>query len=552
MEQGRSSIGDLEFPLTRSELVRRIGSPLQRRRFRRARAAAVLSTAVAVVTALVGGLFGWPHLVCGTGLQQIRGECVGVSDGSSSFDPGLAWISDRIHTMNTEVEELAASRDDVQAFRIVMMASFSLGGDADLSEEQIVRAVEGTYVALMRQNGFAETGSGVEAVAEESRIFQLYLANEGSVQQGSDTIVHTLASMVDDDIPLSVVIGQSSTTTATEDVARELSELRIPMVAGSSTSTTINNVRSPGLIRSAPNNEDFAAALRDHLDRRAESDREPVRGLLLSDENEDDTFSLDLAEQFRRYLDPYLVQNSLTFRGSAGSGNTTVYFDHIANEICADPGTNAVFFAGRYSDLATFLRSLELRGCRAASDDPITVYSIELGLLPDMIRSYSGTECEPADDDSGPEHYRLVQASAFDPSWLEEEAWRPAGFHDYEVAITGTVHAETASTSAPEDFYSGYSLIYYDAATIAARATLLGYEASDESTLAASVRNHLFRVTREPTGSGRLDYLEELEGRVAGRLVPILSSDCSVDALGADTFRTPDVPYDELYPDMAD
>ncbi|PWV47237.1 hypothetical protein [Nocardiopsis sp. L17-MgMaSL7] len=548
MEQGRSSIGDLEFPLTRSELVRRIGSPLQRRRFRRTRAAAVLSTVVALVATMVGGVFGWPYLVCGTGLQQIEGECVGVNDGSSSFEADLDWLTSRIHSMNTEVEELAASRDDVEAFRIVMMTSFSLDGSADLSEEQIVRAVEGTYVALMRQNGFAETGSGVEVVAEGSRIFQLYLANEGSVQQGTDAVIDALESMVHDDIPLSVVIGQSSTTTKTEEVARELSELRIPMVAGSSTSTTINNVHSPGLIRAAPNNEDFAAALRDHLDREAESDQEPARGLLLVDENEADTFSLDLADQFRRYLDPYLVQNSLTFQGSAGSANTTVYFDHIANEICANPGTNAVFFAGRFSDLETFLRSLELRGCRAESDVPITVYSMELGLLPDMIRSYSGTECAPADDDSAGEHYRLVQASAFDPSWLEEGAWSPEGFDDYRAAVTTTVRAETESTSVPEDFYSGYSLVYYDAATIAARATLLGFEASDESTLTASVRNHLFRVTREPTGSGHVDYLEELEGRGAGRHIPILSSDCSVDA---DPFRTPDVPYDELYPDLA-
>lgn len=551
MEQGRSSIGDLEFPLSRSELVRRIGSPLQRRRFRRTRAAVALSTAVAIVATVVGGVFGWPHLVCGTGLRQIQGECVGVNDGSHLFDPDLAWITNRIHSMNTEVEELADSRDDIEAFRIVMMTSFSLDGSADLSREQIIRAVEGTYVALMRQNGFAEAGSGVEVDAERSRVFQLYLANEGGVQQGTDAVVDDLASMVDDDIPLSVVIGKSSTTTETEEVARELSALRIPMVASSSTSTTINNAQSPGLIRAAPNNEDFAAALRDHLDRQAESDREPTRGLLLADENEDDTFSLDLAEQFRRYLDPYLVQNSLTFQGSAGSENTTVYFDHIANEICASPGTDAVFFAGRYSDLETFLRSLELRGCRAESGVPITVYSIELGLLPDMIRSYAGTGCGSAADDPTREHYRLVQASAFDPSWLAEDGRSPAGFEDYEAAITGTVKAETESTSDPEDFYNGYSLIYYDAATIAARATLLGFEASDESTLAASVRNHLFRVTREPTGSGHLDYLEELEGRGAGRHIPILSSDCSAQTLDADPFRTPDVPYDELYPDLA-
>lgn len=550
MEQGQSSIGDLEFPLTRSELVRRIGSPLQRRRFRRTRAAVALSTAVAVLATVVGGVFGWPHLVCGTGLQQLQGECVGVNDGSHSFGSDLTWITDRIHSMNTEVEELAASRDDVEAFRIVMMTSFSLSGNADLSKEQIIRAVEGTYTALMRQNGFAETGSGVEAVAEESRIFQLYLANEGSVQQGTDMVLDDLESMVDDDIPLSVVIGQASTTTETEEAARELSARGIPMVASSSTSTTINNVDSPGLIRAAPNNEDFAAALRDHLDRRAESGREPARGLLLADENEDDAFSLDLADQFRRYLDPYLVQNSLTFHGSAGSESTAVYFDHIANEICASPGTNAVFFAGRYSDLEAFLRSLELRGCGAGADGPVTVYAMELGLLPDMIGSYSGTECEP-DEDSAPEHYRLVQASAFDPAWLAEGAWRPEGFHDYEAAMTKTVRSETASTSVPEDFYNGYSLIYYDAATIAARATLLGFEADDEDTLAASVRNHLFRVTREPTGSGRLDYLEELEGRVTGRHIPILSSDCSVEELEADPFQTPDVPYDELYPDLA-
>lgn len=551
MEPGRSSISDLEFPLTRSELVRRIGSPLQRRRFKRTWAAVAVSTSAALIAAVFGVVFGWPHLVCGEGLQRVEGECVGVNDGSHSFDPGLDWISGRIHRMNTEVEGLAASRDDVRAFRIVLMSSFSLSGETDLGEEQILRAVEGTYAALMRQNGFAESGSGVEVVAEESRLFQLYLANEGSVQQGVDAVVGDLESMVDDDIPLSVVIGQSSTTTATEAVAVELSERRIPMVASSSTSTTINDVNSPGLIRSAPNNEDFAAALRDHLDRRAASDREPVRGVLLADENEGDTFSLDLADQFRRYLDPYFVQNSLTFRGSAGSGNSTVYFDHIADEVCTSPETNAVFFAGRHSDLETFLRTLELRGCTAASGGPISVYAVELGLLPEMTGSYSGTACSPGDD-AASAHYRLVQASAFDPSWLDENAWSPAGFHDYATAMTETVRGETAGTSDPEDFYNGYSLVYYDAATIAARATLLGFEASDESTLAASVRNHLFRVTREPTGSGHLDYLEELEGRVSGRYVPILSSDCSVEQPDTDPFQTPDVPYGELYPDLAD
>jgi|GEM_PF-5313209 len=513
--------------------------------------AAVFSTVLVLGATVLGGVFGWPHLVCGSGLQQIQGECVGINDGSYSFDPGLDWITERIHHMNVKVAELSDTRDDVEAFRIVMMSSFSLTGDADLSEEQIVRAVEGAYVALMRQNGFADTGSGVEVVAPESRIFQLYLANEGSVQQGGETVVGDLAAMVDDEIPLSIVIGQSSTTTVTENIARQLSELRIPMIASSSTSTTINNVTSPGLIRSAPNNEDFAAALRDHLDQWSDTDREPIKGLLLADENESDVFSRNLADQFRRYLDPYLVQNSLTFHGSAGAGRSTVYFDHITNEICADPETNAVFFAGRYSDLETFLRSLELRGCRGAGSTPITVYSVELGLLPEIAGSYSGTRCLPTDD-AERNHYRLVQASAFDPSWLTDGEWSPAGFHDYRAAITGTVKAATESTSTPEDFYSGYSLIYYDAATIAARATLLGFEASDESTLAASVRNHLFRVNHELTGSGQLDYLEELAGRVTGRYVPILSSDCTVEQSDTDPFRTPEVPYEELYPDLVD
>ena len=215
-------------------------------------------------------------LVCGSGLKQVDGECVGVNDGSQSFDPGLDWITDRIHRMNTAVEDRAAE-DDVEAFRIVLMGSFSLSGEADLDEEQILHAVEGAYVGIMRQNGFVETDSGIEAATEHSRIFQLYLANEGAIQQGADTVVDTLASMIDDDIPLSIVIGQSTSTTVTEQTARDLSELNIPMIAGSSTSTSINHVNSPGLIRAAPDNEDFAAALRHHLDRRVEDGHEPVQ-----------------------------------------------------------------------------------------------------------------------------------------------------------------------------------------------------------------------------------------------------------------------------------
>ena len=548
MEHGRSVISDLEFPLTRSELVRSIGSPLQRSRFRRSRLAVALSTVVVILAGAMGGVFGWPYLVCGSGLKQVDGECVGVNDGSQSFDPGLDWITDRIHRMNTAVEDRAAE-DDVEAFRIVLMGSFSLSGEADLDEEQILHAVEGAYVGIMRQNGFVETDSGIEAATEHSRIFQLYLANEGAIQQGADTVVDTLASMIDDDIPLSIVIGQSTSTTVTEQTARDLSELNIPMIAGSSTSTSINHVNSPGLIRAAPDNEDFAAALRHHLDRRVEDGHEPVQGLLLADENDDDVFSQDLADQFRRYLGPYLVRNLLTFQGSAGSGDSTVYFDHIVNEVCADPETTGVFFAGRYSDLGTFLRALELRGCRTADGDPITVYTVELGLLPDMAGSYSSAACDPTAEQN-PQRYRLVQGSAFDPYWLDDEGWSPPGFADYEAAVNQTVKAESRSISTPEEFYSGYSLIYYDAATIAVRATLLGFEAGDESSLAGSVRNHLFRVGDELTGSGHLDYVEELNGRVSGRYIPILSSDCSVETRGRVPFQTPNVPYEDLYPDL--
>ena len=546
MEQSRSSISDLTFPITRSELVRRIGSPRQRRRFRRARVVTAVLTALVLISTALGVVVGWPRLVCGTGLQQIRGECVGVNDGAHSFESGIGGITDRIHSMNTEVEEIAASEGNAQAFRIVIMGSFSQIENADLSDDQITSAVGGAYSALMQLNGFTETESGVERASGGRAVFQLYLANEGSVQQGTGAVVNNLESMVHDDIPLSLVIGQSSTTTQTEEAARELSDIGIPMIASSSTSTTINHENSPGLIRAAPNNEDFAAAIRDHLDRNAESDEEPVRGRLLTDSNEGDTFSRDLAEQFSRYLDPYLSPGELSYRGYAGEEGEQFDFGHLAAEICRDGDTNAVFFAGRHSDLEDFLAAAHDYRCGDGDSPPLTVYAMELGLLPGLEETYSTKQCDPTDDPAS-EHYRLVQASAFDPAWLDEDADSPVGFRGYTSAME-----ETLGTSPSEDFHDDYSLIYYDAATIAVRATLLGDSPDDEDTLASEVREHLFRVTESPTGSGELEYLEELDGRVTGRYVPILSSDCSAETTDAEPFQTPNVSYEELYPDLAD
>lgn len=58
MDHDRSAISELEFPLTRGELVRRIGSPLQQRRLRRAKAATIFSTVLLLVGAVLGGVFG--------------------------------------------------------------------------------------------------------------------------------------------------------------------------------------------------------------------------------------------------------------------------------------------------------------------------------------------------------------------------------------------------------------------------------------------------------------------------------------------------------------
>ncbi|MFC4336977.1 type 1 periplasmic-binding domain-containing protein [Salininema proteolyticum] len=548
-----SSIGDLAFPVTHGELVRRLGSPMQQKRFRRKRFTA-FGTALALVAAAVLTFVTYlPNLRCdwgSTGLEMAGGECVGVDDGSHSFDPGLDWITGRIHSMNRKVEERLENDGDLKAFRIVLMTSFSLSGDADLDQSQIERAVEGAYASLMRQNGFAENTDGsLETVAEGSRLFQLYLANEGSLQQGADVVVEQLEDMKGDEIPLSAVIGQSSTTTATESIARDLSERGIPMIASSSTSTTINNDDFPGLIRVAPNNEDYAAAIRGRLDAEDEAGRDPGRGMLLFDDNREDIFASDLAFQFEEYLDPYLVEHRRSFTGSAGREKSPVYFDHIINEICGRNAPDMVFFAGRFSYLEDFLHAWELRGCRTPDGDPITVYSIEIGLHPGIIGDYA-TECGAAEDEPAPGDFRLMQASAFDPAWLEEGGWRPEGFDVYREAMTGTVRGESQSTGSESDFYNGYSLIYYDAADIAVRATLLGHEAGDEDTLAESVRNHLFRVSGEQTGSGYLDFVEELDGRVTGRYVPIVSFPCVEAPSATVPFQTPDEPYDELYPDL--
>ncbi|WP_025272927.1 ABC transporter substrate-binding protein [Haloglycomyces albus] len=548
------TLKNLDFPIKKSRLIMRFGSDRQRNRIRLRRRLGIVGTVLVLVATTAITVVAWPYVVCGSGLQRVEGECVGVNDGSASFHPDLDWLTNRIERMNNEVAERSATVEGVSAVRIALMTSFSLDGDADLGQRQIIRAVEGTYAAFMRENDFKENdlGSSISVESNRARLFQLYLANEGSTQQGADIVVQDLEGMIDDDIPLTAVIGQSSTTAVTERVARELSQRNIPMIAGSSTSTTINNENSPGLIRAAPNNEDYAVAIRDYLDGQ-QADRDDLSdGMLVSDENEADIFSLDLRDQLHTYLEPYLVHHEKTFEGNAGSGNREVYFDSIVNEICsADP--DMIFFAGRFSDLENFLESLERRNCtRSDQLREITVFSVEIGLHPGVIDDYAASDCTADDEDSSGSQVNLIQASAFDPAWLNAESWRPAGFSRFHAAMTEIVQGEERSANTDSDFYNGYALIYHDAAVAAIAATKRGLEAADRDTVAESTRGQLFRVSELLTGSGHLDYFEELEGRVTGRHVPIVSFPCIAETENGTPFQIPDQPYPELYDDIED
>lgn len=469
------------------------------RRRRRRFVVAITLTATLVV---VGVVWLVPIITCGSvnpfsGLRDVGGECVGVTDGSYEFDPEFREVQEDVKAENDWVAGQHETRG-TPAVKIALLSTLTASDISPLNRKQVRHAIEGAYTAQHRANRTRELGS-------PQPLIQLVLANEGSTQQGWEVTADRLIAMVGDNIPLAAVMGQGISTSRTTAAARKLSEAGIPMVTGATMADGLDNDHIPGLIRAAPSNTDAATAVRRYLD----SQRKLRKGVLVFDNRESDTFAATLKDAFEAQLGGYIGSSKQPFPGSSVEQGGPDVFDQITPSICL-AGTDMVFFAGRAPDFETFLESLAERPCR--DDRPITAVFVDLGPNPrgddgllDLLRAGNMT---------------VLHATGYDPRWPRGETEAPEGFAKFQA------HFESLVGGGPEALDDGYAVTNHDSMTAAIRAVRITNPWENTAPSPEDVRAHLLLlngVNAVLGATGTLQFNDNRGGNPGGKYVPIVS-----------------------------
>lgn len=427
----------------------KIRPPLQRPRWHR-RVALVVVGLVLVIAA------GWGvnTLVhaCGglwDGVTEIDGECVGVTDGSHVFDPELADVEKKIAEENVRV---AASGQ--RAVTLALLEPMTANPTSALSIDAMRNALEGAYTAQHRAN-HGEFG-------DPNPLIRLVLANEGSRQDQWRPVVHQLAEMVDDKIPLVAVAGLGVSVTQTRLAAEELAARGIPMFSARTTADELNHANIRGFVRVVPPVRKYVESLRNYLQRRPELDS----AILVFDSNSDDKDNPDLhtrslRNNMRDVLSGLIKFSAQSFTGRANPGEATpLLFGNIVSNICAVQ-PKVVLFGGRRADLPNFLTALEGRVCR---DAPMTVATAAIGLpgvkereaelREKKITVINATVTDPlgwANSAPGtPEHFAEFRSQfgerGFDPARLDGDT---ISAHDAVVTAVTAIRLAASPNSVP-------------------------------------------------------------------------------------------------------
>ncbi|GAA1465037.1 hypothetical protein NE857_01700 [Nocardiopsis exhalans] len=466
----------------------------------------------------------WDQFTCGgpgSGVREVDGECVGVTDGSFSFGPEFEDIQKRIKAENDRVADLADEENPV--VRVAFLGILTFDEVSPMDPERMLRSLEGAYTAVRRANDTQNFG-------DQSPQIQLVLANVGSRQEQWKPVVEQLVAMSDDrDRPLVAVTGMGVSVTSTRDIAERLNEESIPMISSAVTADGLahgpggindggdeENPALPGVIRVVPSNNEYVRALGDYLD--AEPD--PVRALIVYDNDTDerDLFVDTLREAYEEHLSDYLDADDYEqpFEGTTlGDTPSKAKFNIIARNVC-NTGVNTVLYAGRAPDLDVFLDSLDSIPCRL--DEPLRVLFVATGLSAANNDKTMGIA--EAND------INLVYASGFDTRWETAPPGSEAVPEGYEKFRNAYLHY--LPDAEVEGLVNGYALANHDAVAVAASAVrMTNDEEGVEGPLTPrAVRSMLMLLNSEypvEAGGGTLSYRSTgSSGEAIGRYVPIV------------------------------
>ncbi|GAA4915150.1 ABC transporter substrate-binding protein [Streptomonospora salina] len=476
--------------------------------------------AAATALVLVAGALWWgvPRLRCGglgNGVSHVDGECVGVTDGSFVFaEEELGEVQRNIDAEN----RWAASRAEqtgVPLVKVALLAPLTPEPNGAITPGQVRSALEGAYVALRRANrsGFPRG---------DDPLIQLRLANEGSRQAQWRTTVSRIEEMTEDDVPLVAVLGQALSTTRTRRAAERLSDRGIPMVTGATTADGLDHAEIPGLIRAAPSNTDFAAALDGYVDGRDDLET----AVMVFDRVSDDLFVNTLRTAYEEKLGDHIAFPDQPFSGRAIADEGTNVFYPITQNICsAEP--DMVFFAGRATDMRLFIDALA--SSAGVCTEPLSVLFAEVGMYP---------WDDEALDTLHDRDITILNASGFDPRWAEGGGQDPpdgfAAFRD---------HFGDLVDRSPEALDNGYAATYHDAMAVTVNAIRITDPRNEDAPPPApqDIRDRLLLLNEQHDvqgATGTLSFTQDRSGNPVGKHVPVVPVPFSEEAGDSATYVT--------------
>ncbi|MFH9981853.1 ABC transporter substrate-binding protein [Streptomyces sp. NPDC017179] len=292
------------------------------------------------------------------------GQCVGVSDGGYAFTDELGPVSEGIKALNDRV-----TQGKTPYATIALMLPMTPAGDSKADRAQLLREVQGAYLAQYRAN----------EVDKEDVPIRLVLANPGRDLNHGIQVANWLDEMAR--FPkdrLRVVFGFNLSVKPTADTISYLTRQKgIPVVGGPITATDLANDQSnryPGLVKVVPSHLDQAHALQRYL--KVDDDKT----FLIEDLNGDDLYSRSLRTAFREVTKgaasgPEQYDSSRVTNGD---------FKQMVNSVCNSKAPT-LYFAGRPHALAQLINALGDRGC---TDRPLRVVTVSgastIALEPDL------------------------------------------------------------------------------------------------------------------------------------------------------------------------
>ncbi|MCA1675109.1 MAG: ABC transporter substrate-binding protein [Actinobacteria bacterium] len=448
----------------------------------------------------------------GSGVYEVDGDCVGVTDGSYVFQPDFAKVQGLIAQENARV------RDEYPSYvTVALLDPLTPSSGNVLLPGEVRNRLEGAYTALRQVNT-------TRLVGDPNPQIQLLLASEGSTDAQRQRVIDQLVDMSKrEDNPLVAVIGLGVSTEETKQRAKALSGHGIPMVSAYLVADELNYDQIPGLIRTSPSNRNYVEALRNYVESTDIKSAAIVRDF---NSERGDLFTQTLEANFTDQLKDIIAFPSLQFTGTGvpAKGVDPRLFANVTNSICAATaeGLQAILYAGREVDLDSFIKSLEARPCPRT---PLTILTAGL----DLGEILGG---EREQDLDAAELSVVVAATVDADGWEHNVPGTPEHYNEFLSVFQGGDPEVMKQGFDPAHLNGANAIMMHDAVLAAARSIRLAApEGVASSPEAGDVRAQLLNLSGQntvPGASGTLSFSaglpseESAKGNPAGKPVPVL------------------------------